>query len=166
MKDKNIFIMTGKNGKDFTTYLDELYEWDYFKIKTHRHSNPQSLYDMTMYYLNKWGSLKNLSVTHKQKSICNSMLHYIANNYNKKLKYFNIKVLTIFTIFDKMYTEVKKKETTKMRYVTNYEMKDIQILRDLLNEGYVAITERGVAVKVSDSSDDKLIETLINELEV
>lgn len=52
-----------------------------------------------------------------------------------------------------------------MRYVTNYEMKDIEVLRDLLNEGYVAITERGIAVKVSDSSDDKLIENLINELE-
>ena len=53
-----------------------------------------------------------------------------------------------------------------MRYVTNYEMKDTEVLRELLNEGYVAITERGVAVKVSDCSDDKLIETLINALEV
>lgn len=163
---KDIFLMTGTNGKDYTTYLDELYEWDYFKIKTHRHSNPQSLHDMSMYYINKWGSLKELSITPKQKTICNSMLHFVANNYNKKLKYFNIKVLTRLTIFDKMYTEVKEREARKMRYVTNYEMKDIEALRELLNEGYVAITERGIAVKVSDSTDDKLIENLINELEV
>lgn len=165
MKDSDLFVMSGRNGKEFTSYLDTLYDVDYYKIKTHRHSNPQSLHDMSMYYINKWSSLKDLSITLKQKTICNSMLHFVANNYNKKLKYFEIKVLTRFTIFDKMYTEIKERETKKMRYVTNYEMKDTEVLRDLLNEGYVAITENGVAVKVSDSTDDKLIENLINVLE-
>ena len=51
-----------------------------------------------------------------------------------------------------------------MRYVTKYEMKDIEVLRDLLNEGYVGITETGIAVKEL-TEDDKSIETLINELE-
>lgn len=108
-----LFKMTGTNGKDYTEYLDELWDIDYHKIKTHRHTNPQSLYDMTMYYINKWNSLKELSVNPKQKTICNSMLHNVANNYNKKLKYFSIKVLTRFTIFDKMYTEVKEREVIR-----------------------------------------------------
>ena len=51
-----------------------------------------------------------------------------------------------------------------MRYVTNYEMKDRVILKELLNEGYVGITETGIAVKEL-TVDDKSIETLINELE-
>ena len=51
-----------------------------------------------------------------------------------------------------------------MRYVTNYELKDIDALRDLLNEGYAGITETGIAVKEL-TVDDKSIETLINELE-
>ncbi len=51
-----------------------------------------------------------------------------------------------------------------MRYVTNYEMKDIDVLRDLLNEGYIGITETNVAVKEL-TEDDRAIETLINELE-
>lgn len=161
---ENLFIMSGKNGKDFTKYIDELYEWDYLKVKSHRHSNVQSLHDMTIYYINKWSSLKELSVTPKEKTICNSMLHFVVNNYNKKLKYFNIKLLTRFTIFDKMYSEVKERQVTNMRYVTNYEMKDIEVLKELLNEGYVGITENRVAVKEL-TEDDKAIENLINELE-
>lgn len=105
-----LFKMTGKNGIEYTEYLDELWERDYFKIKTHRHTNSQSLYDMSMYYISKWNSLKDLSITPKQKTICNSMLHFVANNYNKKLKYFRIKILTRFTIFDKMYSEDKERK--------------------------------------------------------
>lgn len=159
-----LFKMTGANGMDFTEYLDELWERDYHNIKTHHHSNPQSLHDMTMYYINKWNSLKDLSITPKQKTICNSMLHFVANNYNKKLKYFKIKALTKFTIFDKMYTEVKERQVSNMRYVTNYELKDIEVLRELLNEGYVGISETNIAVKEL-TEDDKAIETLINVLE-
>lgn len=159
-----LFKMTGKNGIEYTEYLDELWERDYHKIKTHRHSRPQSLHDMTMYYINKWQALKELSNTRKQKTICNSMLHILGNNYNKKLKYFHIKVLTNYNIFGKIYSEVKERKVSDMRYVTNYEMKDIEVLRDLLNEGYVGITETGIAVKEL-TEDDKSIENLINELE-
>ena len=98
---------------DYTTYLDELYDRDFYKIKSHTHTNPQSLHDMTMYYINKWQTLKELSNTRKQKTICNSMLHFVANNYNKKLKYFHIKVLTKYTIIDKIYTEVKERHNNK-----------------------------------------------------
>ena len=98
---------------DYTTYLDELYDRDFYKIKSHTHANPQSLHDMTMYYINKWNSLRELAVNRKQKTICNSMLHFIANNYNKKLKYFHIKVLTKYTIIDKIYTEVKERHNNK-----------------------------------------------------
>lgn len=159
-----LFKMTGKNGIEYTEYLDELWEKDYHKIKTHRHSNPQSLHDMTMYYINKWNSLRELAVNRKQKTICNSMLHFVANNYNKKLKYFHIKVLTNYNIFGKIYSEVKERKVSDMRYVTNYEMKNIEILRNLLNDGYVGITETGIAVKEL-TVDDKSIENLINELE-
>ena len=92
------------------------------------------------------------------------MLHFVTNNYNKKLKYFRIKVLTKYSINDKIYSEVKERKLTNMRYVTNYELKDIEALRDLLNKGYVGITETGIAVKEL-TEDDKSIETLINELE-
>ena len=160
-----IFKMTGKNGIGYTEYLDNLWDIDYHKIKTHRHTNPQSLHDMTMYYINKWQVLKELSFNRKQKTICNSMLHFVANNYNKKLKYFHIKLLTNYTIFDKIYSEVKERKITDMRYVTNYELKDIEVLRDLLDDGYAGITEKGIAVKEL-TEDDKSIETLINELEV
>ena len=159
-----LFKMTGKNGMDYTEYLDKEWDIDYYKIKIHKHTNPQSLYDMTMHYIDKWYNLKELSITRKQKTICNSMLHFVANNYNKKLKYFQIKVLTKYTINDKIYSEVKERKLTNMRYVTNYELKDIEVLRDLLNDGYVGITETGIAVKEL-TDDDKAIETLINELE-
>lgn len=156
--------MTSVNEMDYTKYLDNLWNIDYYKIKSHSHTNPQSLHDMTMHYINKWQTLKELSNTRKQKTICNSMLHYAANNYNKKLKYFHIKVLTNYNIFGKIYSEVKERKVSDMRYVTNYEMKDIEVLRDLLNEGYVGITETGIAVQEL-TEDDKSIETLINELE-
>ena len=78
----------------YTEYLDNLWNIDYYKIKNHTHTNPQSLYDMTMYYINKWNLLKEYAANRKQNKICNSMLHFIENNYNKKLKYFHIKVLT------------------------------------------------------------------------
>ena len=93
----------------YTTYLDELYDRDFYKIKSHTHTNPQSLHDMTMHYINKWQTLKELSNTRKQKTICNSMLHFVTNNYNKKLKYFHIKVLTNYNIIDKIYSEVKER---------------------------------------------------------
>ena len=51
-----------------------------------------------------------------------------------------------------------------MRYVTNYELMNIKFLKDLLEEGYVGITEKGIVVKEL-TEDDKPIETLINELE-
>lgn len=73
-------------------------------------------------------------------------------------------MLTNYTIFDKIYSEVKERQLSNMRYVTNHEMKDIEVLRKLLNEGYVGITEKHIAVKEL-SEDDKAIETLINELE-
>lgn len=63
-----------------------------------------------------------------------------------------------------MYTEVKERQVSNMRYVTNYELKDIEVLRELLNEGYVGITETNIAVKEL-TEDDKAIETLINVLE-
>lgn len=156
--------MTSVNEMDYTGYLDNLWNIDYYKIKNHTHTNPQSLHDMTMYYINKWNSLRELAVNRKQKTICNSMLHFVANNYNKKLKYFHIKVLTNYNIFGKIYSEVKERMVSDMRYVTNYEMKDIEVLRDLLNNGYVGITETGIAVKEL-TEDDKSIENLINELE-
>ena len=112
-----LFKMTVKNGIDYTDYLDGLWDIDYHKIKMHRHTNPQSLHDMTMHYINKWYNLKELSVTRKQKTICNSMLHFVTNNYNKKLKYFHIKLLTNYTIFDKIYSEVKERKGIKKRKV-------------------------------------------------
>lgn len=142
-----LFKMTGANGKDYTEYLDELWEKDYYKIKSHQHKNPQSLHDMTMYYINKWNALKELSITPKQKTICNSMLHSVAKNYNKKLQYFNIKILTRFTIFDKMYTEVKERKLAEMRYVTKLRNERYRGLKELLSEGYVGITETHVATK-------------------
>ena len=154
--------MTTVNEMDYTEYLDNLWNIDYYKIKNHTHANPQSLHDMTMHYINKWQTLRELAVNRKQKTICNSMLHFVANNYNKKLKYFHIKVLTNYNILGKIYSEVKERKVSDMRYV--YEMKDIEVLRDLLNEGYAGITETGIAVKEL-TEDDKSIETLINELE-
>lgn len=109
LKKMELFKMTGANGKDYTEYLDNLWNIDYYKIKTHTHTNPQSLHDMTMYYITKWQALKVFSINRKQKKICSSMLHFVANNYNKKLKYFHIKVLTNYTIIDKVYSEVKER---------------------------------------------------------
>ena len=156
--------MTSVDEMNYTRYLDNLWNIDYYKIKNHTHTNPQSLHDMTMYYINKWQTLKESSNTRKQKTICSSMLHFVANNYNKKLKYFHIKVLTNYNIYGKIYSEVKERKVSDMRYVTNYEMKNIELLRDLLNDGYVGITETGIAVKEL-TEDDKSIENLINELE-
>lgn len=104
-----LFKMIGKNDMDYTEYLEEEWDRDYRKIKTHTHTNPQSLHDMTMHYINKWNSLRELAINRKQKTICNSMLHFVANNYNKKLKHFYIKVLTNYTIIDKIYLEVKER---------------------------------------------------------
>lgn len=101
--------MTSVNEMYYTEYLDNLWNIDYYKIKSHNHANPQSLHDMTMHYINKWQTLKELASTRKQKTICNSMLHFVTNNYNKKLKYFHIKVLTNYNIFGKIYSEVKKR---------------------------------------------------------
>ena len=50
-------------------------------------------------------------------------------------------------------------------YLSYYDMKDKVFLKELLNKGYVGITETGIAVKEL-TEDDKPIETLINELEV
>lgn len=43
----------------------------------------------------------------------------------------------------------------------------VEELKELLNEGYAAITETGYAISdyMDISTDDKLIENLINELE-
>ena len=109
-----IFKMIGKNGIEYTEYLDNLWDIDYHKIKMHTHANPQSLHNMTMYYIDKWYNLKELCVNRKQKTICNSMLHFVTNNYNKKLKYFHIKLLTNYSIFDKIYSEVKERKITDM----------------------------------------------------
>ena len=49
-------------------------------------------------------------------------------------------------------------------YVSYYDMKDKVFLKELLNKGYVGITETGIAVKEL-TEDDKSIETFINELE-
>ena len=53
----------------------------------------------------------------------------------------------------------------KMRYVTEREMRDIEVLKKLLEEGYIAITEMRFAVKEAESTDDFLIEDLIARLE-
>ena len=115
-----LFKMTGKNGVDYTDYLDGLWDIDYHKIKMHTHTNPQSLHDMTMHYIDKWYNLKELSVTRKQKTICNSMLNFVTNNYNKKLKYFHIKLLTNYNIIDKIYSEFKKRKEVKRNEKTLY----------------------------------------------
>lgn len=50
-------------------------------------------------------------------------------------------------------------------YVTKRDMKDIEALVKLLDAGFTAITEKGVAVKEAESTDDILIENLIAEME-
>ncbi len=52
-----------------------------------------------------------------------------------------------------------------MLYVTKRNMKNIEALVDLLDAGFTAITEKGIAVKEAESTDDKLIVNLIAELE-
>lgn len=52
-----------------------------------------------------------------------------------------------------------------MLYVTKREMELIESLVKLLDAGYTAITEKGVAVKEAESTDDKLIVSQIAELE-
>lgn len=41
----------------------------------------------------------------------------------------------------------------------------VEELKELLNQGYVAITEMGYAISENISTDDKWIENLINESE-
>lgn len=50
-------------------------------------------------------------------------------------------------------------------YVTKRDMKNIELLVKLLDAGFTAITENGVVVKEAESTDDKLIVSLIAELE-
>ena len=65
----------------------------------------------------------------------------------------------------KRYFEINEERLfDDMRYVADYEQKDIVSLKELLREGYVGITEKHIAVKEL-SGDDKSIETIINELE-
>lgn len=52
-----------------------------------------------------------------------------------------------------------------MYYVTEKDMENIEMLETLLDAGFTAITEKGVAVKEAESTDDKLIVNLIAELE-
>lgn len=52
-----------------------------------------------------------------------------------------------------------------MTYVNEKDMKNIELLEKLLWTGFTAITEKGVAVKEAESTDDKLIVNLIAELE-
>lgn len=52
-----------------------------------------------------------------------------------------------------------------MMYVTKRDMRNIEFLVKLLDAGFTAITEKGVAVKEAESTDDKLIVSLIAELE-
>ena len=72
--------------------------------------------------------------------------------------------MTNYTIFDKIYTEVKERKVSDMIYVTNKMKDDIEVLRELLNDGYVGITVTDIAVKEL-TEDDESIENLINELE-
>lgn len=44
-------------------------------------------------------------------------------------------------------------------------MRDVELLKKLLDAGFTAITEKGVAVTKAESTDDKLIVNLIAELE-
>ena len=44
-------------------------------------------------------------------------------------------------------------------------MRNIEFLVKLLDEGFTAITEKGIAVKEAESTDDKLIVNLIADLE-
>lgn len=50
-------------------------------------------------------------------------------------------------------------------YVTERDMKNIESLVKLLDAGFTAITEKGVAVKEAESTDDTLIVSLIADLE-
>ena len=59
---------------------------------------------------------------------------------------------------------LEKNSKEDIIYVSYYDMKDKVFLKELLNKGYVGITENGIAVKEL-TEDDKPIETLINELE-
>lgn len=52
-----------------------------------------------------------------------------------------------------------------MMYVTKRDMRNIEFLVKLLDAGFTAITEKGVAVKEAENTDDKLIVNLIAELE-
>lgn len=63
------------------------------------------------------------------------------------------------------YFEINKERMLEdMRYVTEYEMKDIETLKDLSEEGYVGISDTRLAVKEL-TEDDVSIENLINKLE-
>lgn len=44
-------------------------------------------------------------------------------------------------------------------------MRNIEFLVKLLDAGFTAITEKGIAVKEAESTDDKLIVSLIADLE-
>lgn len=46
-----IFKMFGKNGIEYAEYLDNLWNIDYYKIKTHSHTNPQSLHENKKQYV-------------------------------------------------------------------------------------------------------------------
>ena len=52
-----------------------------------------------------------------------------------------------------------------MIYVSKELMRNIEFLVKLLDAGFTAITEKGIAVKEAESTDDKLIVSLIADLE-
>lgn len=52
-----------------------------------------------------------------------------------------------------------------MIYVSKGLMRNIEFLVKLLDVGFTAITEKGIAVKEAESTDDKLIVNLIADLE-
>ena len=52
-----------------------------------------------------------------------------------------------------------------MIYVSKGLMRNIEFLVKLLDEGITAIAEKGIAVKEAESTDDKLIVSLIADLE-
>ena len=52
-----------------------------------------------------------------------------------------------------------------MIYVSKGLMRNTEFLVKLLDEGFTAITEKGFAVKEAESTDDKLIVSLIADLE-
>lgn len=52
-----------------------------------------------------------------------------------------------------------------MIYVSKGLMRNIEFLVKLLDAGFTAITEKGIAVKEAESTDDKLIVSMIADLE-